>query len=76
MNFKEKFSSFDKKSKVFKELEESISKLPANEIIASEILKTLENNHTKIVLDEDIKNSYYVYLNDILGRKHSSCSCD
>lgn len=66
MNFKEKFSSFDKKSKVSKELEENISKLPANEIIASEILKTLENNHTKIVLDEEFKNSYYVYLNDTI----------
>lgn len=66
MNLKEKFESFNKNSNISKEIKEKISKLPTNEEITREILNDLKNNHTKIVLDEDIKNSYYVYLNDTI----------
>lgn len=66
MNLKEKISSLNKKSDVSKEIKKEISKLPTNEEMTKEILEMLGNKHTKIVLDEDIKNSYYVYLNDTI----------
>lgn len=66
MNLKEKFSTFNEKSEISKKLSDEISKLPANEELTKEILSMLNNKHTKIVLDEDIKNSYYVYLNDTI----------
>lgn len=66
MNLKEKFSSFNEKSEISKKLSDEVSKLPANEELTKEILSMLNNKHTKIVLDEDIKNSYYVYLNDTI----------
>ena len=47
-------------------LEDIISKLPPNEEVAKDILKMLDNSKTKCVLDKDIKNSYYVYLNDTM----------
>lgn len=66
MNLKEKFSTFNKKSKISKKLSDEISKLPANEELTKQILDMLDNKHTKVVLDDDIKNSYYVYLNDTI----------
>lgn len=66
MNLKEKFSTFNEKSDISRDLKDEISKLPANEDLTKEILYMLNNKHTKVVLDEDIKNSYYVYLNDTI----------
>lgn len=66
MNLKEKFSTFNEKSDISRDLKDEISKLPANEELTKEILYMLNNKHTKVVLDEDIKNSYYVYLNDTI----------
>lgn len=39
-------------------------KLPENEIICKDILNSLNNKDTKVILDKEIKNSYYVFLND------------
>ena len=47
-------------------LNDIILKLPRNKEVAEEILKLLQNENTKCVLDKDIKNSYYVYLNDTM----------
>lgn len=66
MNLKEKFSTFNEKSEISQKLSDEISKLPANEELTKQILSMLKNEHTKLVLDEDIKNSYYVYLNDTI----------
>lgn len=66
MNLKEKFSTFNEKSEISQKLSDEISKLPANEELTKQILSMLNNEHTKLVLDEDIKNSYYVYLNDTI----------
>lgn len=66
MKLKEKFSSFNKNSKLSEDIKEQINKLPTNEEVTHEILSALGNNHTKIVLDKDIKDSYYVYLNDTI----------
>ncbi len=66
MNLKEKFSIFIERSDISRDLKDEISKLPANEELTKEILYMLNNKHTKVVLDEDIKNSYYVYLNDTI----------
>ena len=42
------------------------SKLPENKILCNQILKVIGNNTTKVVIDDNIKNSYYVYLNDTI----------
>lgn len=65
MNFFNKLKYFwdlDKKE----ELQKIVDKLPSNEVICKEILVDMGNGHTKLVLDNDIKNSYYVYLNDTI----------
>ncbi len=49
-----------------KELEKISNKLSSNYVICKEILELLDNNSTKIKLDEDIKNSYYVFFNDTI----------
>ncbi|MDO4282156.1 MAG: hypothetical protein Q4D02_00835 [Clostridia bacterium] len=66
MKVKEKFSSFNKNSVLSQKINEQIRKLPINEEVTHEILEKLDNHKTKIVLDSDIKNSYYVYLNDTI----------
>lgn len=38
--------------------------LPSNEIVCKDILEIVKNNSTQIVIDKEIKNSYYVFLND------------
>ncbi len=47
-------------------LKKLVKKIPENAEITSEILKELGNSTTKIKLDKDIKNSYYVYLKDTI----------
>lgn len=39
-------------------------KLPENREVAKEILDIMENHKTEIVIDKDIKSSYYVFLNN------------
>ena len=65
MSFLEKFEYFYKTDKK-ESINKIINKLPSNDIICKEILEKIGNNHTKIVLDDEIKNSYYVYLNDTI----------
>ncbi len=66
MKFKEKCSSFRKKSNISKILDERIKKLPNNEIVAKDILKDLGNTHTNIVYDDSIEDSFFIYLDDTL----------
>ncbi len=47
-------------------LQEINKKLPSNEEICKEILVKYNNKNTKIILDENIKNSYYVFLNNTI----------
>jgi hypothetical protein len=42
------------------------SKLDNNEIVCKEMLGLLKNKTTAVKIDEDIKNSYYVFLNDTI----------
>lgn len=65
MNFFEKLKYFWDTSKK-EELQKIVDKLPSNEEICKEILEDMGNNHTKLKLDDEIKNSYYVYLNDTI----------
>lgn len=66
MKFPEKLKYFRKNTKQRKQIQQIIEKLPQNEEICKQILFDLKNDHTKIVLDKDIKNSYYVFLNDTI----------
>lgn len=43
-----------------------IRKLPKNEKIAKDVLSYFSNNTTKVVIDDDIKGNYYVFLNDTI----------
>lgn len=65
MKFLEKLKYFFDSNKK-EELQKIINNLPQNEIICKEILEEKGNNHTNIKLDNDIKNSYYFYLNDTI----------
>lgn len=51
---------------VDKRVVDIINKVPDNYTLANEILKKLKNNSTKVKLDNDIKNSYYVFVNDTI----------
>ena len=48
-----------------KEVEDLIKNLPSNKEIADEIL-SMQNSTSKVELKEDIKNSYYIFLNDTI----------
>jgi hypothetical protein len=67
------FEEFLKKNKYLKKdsierknIENVVNKLPKNNIVLEEILNKLKNNNTKYEIKDDIKNSYYVYLNDTI----------
>ncbi|MDD3303347.1 MAG: hypothetical protein PHP54_00295 [Clostridia bacterium] len=47
-------------------LQNIVDKMPNNNKMAEDILIGLNNYTTKIKLDDDIKNSYYIYLNDTI----------
>lgn len=66
MKLLDKFRYFKNNTKERKKIQDIIDKLPDNEIIAKEILAENNNTKTKIVLDVDIKNSYYIFLNDTI----------
>lgn len=42
------------------------NKLDNNETVCKEMLKLLNNNSSTVKIDEDINNSYYVFLNDTI----------
>lgn len=54
------------KFKQDEKLQSITDKLPFNQDICESILKLIGNTKTKVVLDKDIKNSYYVYLNNTI----------
>lgn len=64
MKFLRRFEIFKKNSKTKKSIQDMIDKLPENEQITKEILQYIGNNTTQLEIKTDIKNSYYVYLND------------
>lgn len=66
MKLLDKFRYFKNNTKERKKIQDIIDKLPDNETIAKEILAENNNTKTKIVLDEEIKNSYYIFLNDTI----------
>lgn len=66
MRFFEILKYFKNDSIETKELNCITDSLPSNEKVAKEILNSLNNNNTKVVFDEDIKNSYYVYFQDTI----------
>ena len=66
MSFFEKIKVLNKNSNIRKYLDNVIGKLSSSDIIAKDILKSLNNKKTKYVFDEDIKGNYYVYLNDTI----------
>lgn len=48
------------------ELKKIVKKLPDNDEVAFDILKSLGNNTTKIQKEKDFTNSYYVFLKDTI----------
>lgn len=74
MNFKEyvKYYINGKRGKF--DIRDIINKMPENDIIASDILRKLNNNTTKIVKDDDIKGNYYVFLKDTIYFANNSKS--
>ncbi len=58
-----------------KEVENIINKLPDNELLAKEVLQDFDSK-TKIELKDDIKNSYYVFLNDTIYLSNTGKSKD
>lgn len=66
MIFLNKFKILDKNNPNDKSVKKIIEELPENKIICEEILNFLDNKTTKIILDNDIKSSYYVFLNDTI----------
>lgn len=66
MNFLKIFKYFNSNSKESKELKKITDTLATNDKIAQEMLIDINNTKTKVVLDEDITNSYYVYLQDTI----------
>lgn len=63
MNF---FEMLKNRNSINEKLHEINNKLPSNKEICEEILNEYDNKNTKIVLDESIKSSYYVFLNDTI----------
>ncbi len=64
MNIKSIVDLFSKKNDKADNITKQINK--NNKEVAQEILKELGNNTTNIVFDKDIKNCYYVFLNDTI----------
>lgn len=54
------------KAKIKQRLDNIIMKLPDNLTLSKEVLNYLDNSATKVVFDDDIKGSYYVFLNDTI----------
>jgi hypothetical protein len=42
------------------------TKFGSNDIVCKQMLKLLNNENTKIKLEDNIKNSYYIFLNDTI----------
>ncbi len=57
---------FEKRTKSKKKLLEISDKFSSNFVVCKQILELIKNNSTHIKIDKDIKNSYYVFLNDTI----------
>lgn len=66
MSWFRQFEYFNSHSPQRQELKEIATEFPDNQEIATHVLQQLGNSTTKIIHDKDIKNSYYVYLNDTI----------
>lgn len=53
-----------------------MDELPSNEEITKEILEKLNNKTTKLKCEEEIKGSYYVFLNDTIYLSNNRASKD
>jgi hypothetical protein len=42
------------------------TKFSSNDIVCKQMLKLLNNENTKVKLEDNIKNSYYIFLNDTI----------
>lgn len=60
------FDYLRKNSLPIQAAKKDIEVLPENLVICDELLKLVDNKKTKVKLDEDIKNSYYIFLNDTI----------
>lgn len=58
------FKSFENRTEDEILLSQINYKFNNNEIVCKEMLELINNKTTKVKLDEDIKDNYYVYLND------------
>lgn len=56
---------FEKMNKS-KKISEISDKFSSNSIVCKQILELIKNNSTDVKIDKDIKNSYYVFLNDTI----------
>ena len=66
MNLKEFINYYIKGKNSEHDFNEINTRLPSNEVIASQVLKKLDNDKTKLKTDNDIKGNYYVFLNDTI----------
>jgi len=57
---------FKRPSEKTRQINELTKDFPSDEIIAKEILYDLNNSTTQIEIKNDIKSSYYVFLNDMI----------
>lgn len=66
MSFIEKIKIFNKNSNENNKANKIVDKLPENKQVTFDILEYLGNTSTKLIEDKDIKNNYYVFLNDTI----------
>jgi Zn-dependent membrane protease YugP len=66
MNWLTKFKYIKSRTKENEEIKDIISKLPDNKECAKEILESMGNDTSRIILDGGLKNSYYIFLNDTI----------
>ena len=64
MNLSDKFDLYIHGKNQEFNMRDILSKIPDNDKIALEVLHDLKNYKTKIVVDEEIKGNYYIFLND------------
>lgn len=74
MDFFNSLKYLSKNTKERNTVQKIVDKLPKNVVVCAEILKLIGNNNTKVKLDDDIKNSYYVYNFDTIYLSNKECS--
>jgi hypothetical protein len=74
MNLKKKIELYINGRTENNDIRDIINKLPRNEQIAKDILEILNNKTTELKCDDDIKGSYYVFLNDTIYLSNNKAS--